>query len=79
MLSGEKIKARMSQRSKIGLALGVGGARAFSPVGGFAGLMKHGVSIDIVTGTGMGAIIRAMYATNADVSEIKTLRNLHWR
>lgn len=69
----------MSQQSKIGLALGGGGARAFSHVGVFAGLMKHGVPIDIVTGTGMGAIIGAMYATNADVTEIKTLRNLHWQ
>ena len=61
----------MSKRLKIGLALGGGAARAFSHIGVIDGLTKHGIPIDIVTGTSMGAIIGAMYATQPDVAAIK--------
>jgi len=62
----------MSKRFKVGLALGGGAARAFSHIGVLAGLAKHGIPIDIVTGTSMGAIIGAMYATQPDVALIKS-------
>lgn len=62
----------MAKQFKIGLALGGGAARAFSHVGVLAGLTKHGIPIDIVTGTSMGAIIGAMYATLPDVEAIKS-------
>lgn len=61
----------MSKTHKIGLALGGGAARAFSHIGVIAGLEKHGIPVDIVTGTSMGAIIGAMYATRGDVTELK--------
>ncbi len=61
----------MSKRIKIGLALGGGAARAFSHIGVLEGLTRYGVPIDIVTGTSMGAIIGAMYATQPDVAAIK--------
>ena len=61
----------MSKRLKIGLALGGGAARAFSHIGVLDRLTKHGIPIDIVTGTSMGAIIGAMYATQPDVAAIK--------
>ena len=56
---------------KVGLALGGGAARAFSHIGVLDGLKKHGIPIDIVTGTSMGAIIGAMYVTQPDVAAIK--------
>jgi NTE family protein len=56
---------------KVGLALGGGAARAFSHIGVLNGLTKHGIPIDIVTGTSMGAIIGAMYVTQPDVAAIK--------
>ena len=56
---------------KVGLALGGGAARAFSHIGVLDGLTKHGIPIDIVTGTSMGAIIGAMYVTQPDVAAIK--------
>ena len=62
----------MSKRFKIGLALGGGAARAFSHIGVLAGLTRHGIPVDIVTGTSMGAIIGAMYATLPDVNAIKS-------
>lgn len=61
----------MSKKFKIGIALGGGAARAFSHIGVLEGLTKYGVPIDIVTGTSMGAIIGAMYATRPDVAAIK--------
>lgn len=61
----------MSKKIKIGLALGGGAARAFSHIGVLEGLTRYGVPIDIVTGTSMGAIIGAMYATQPDVAAIK--------
>jgi NTE family protein len=61
----------LAKKFRIGLALGGGAARAFSHIGVLEGLMKHGVPIDIVTGTSMGAIIGAMYATRPDVVLIK--------
>ncbi len=57
---------------KVGLALGGGAARAFSHIGVLDGLTKHGIPIDIVTGTSMGAIIGAMYVTQPDVAAIKS-------
>jgi NTE family protein len=61
----------MSRPCRIGLALGGGAARAFSHIGVIAGLEKHGIPIDIVTGTSMGAIIGAMYAARGDVASVK--------
>lgn len=61
----------MEKKFKIGLALGGGAARAFSHIGVLDGLTRHGIPIDIITGTSMGAIIGAMYATKPDVPAIK--------
>jgi len=61
----------MSRPCRIGLALGGGAARAFSHIGVIAGLEKHGIPIDIVTGTSMGAIIGAMYAARGDVASVR--------
>jgi len=61
----------MNRPGKIGLALGGGAARAFSHIGVIEGLEKHGIPIDIVTGTSMGAIIGAMYAARGDLAELK--------
>ena len=62
----------MAKGFKIGLALGGGAARAFSHIGVLDGLTRHGIPVDIVTGTSMGAIIGAMYATQPDVAAIKS-------
>ena len=61
----------MAKRFKVGLALGGGAARAFSHIGVLDALTRHGIPIDIVTGTSMGAIIGAMFATQPDVAAIK--------
>jgi NTE family protein len=62
----------MAENYRIGLALGGGAARAFSHIGVIAGLEKHGIPIDIVTGTSMGAIIGAMYAVRGDMAGLRS-------
>jgi len=62
----------MTKHFKVGLALGGGAARAFSHIGVIAGLVKHGIPIDIITGTSMGAIIGGMYASNPDAEALQT-------
>jgi len=61
----------MSRPCKIGLALGGGGARALSHIGVIAGLEKHGIAVDVVTGTSMGAIVGAMYAARGDLTGLR--------
>jgi NTE family protein len=61
----------MAKEYRIGLALGGGAARAFSHIGVIAGLEKHGIPIDIVTGTSMGAVIGAMYAARGDMAGLR--------
>jgi NTE family protein len=61
----------MAKDYTIGLALGGGAARAFSHIGVIAGLEKHGIPIDIVAGTSMGAVIGAMYAARGDMAGLK--------
>lgn len=62
----------MARPLKIGLALGGGAARAFSQVGVLAGLERHGIAVDLVTGTSMGAILGAMFVTQPDIAAVKT-------
>jgi len=61
----------MAKRFKIGLALGGGAARAFSHIGVLTALHRHGIAIDVVSGTSMGAIIGAIYATHQDVEALR--------
>ncbi|MBX4390529.1 patatin-like phospholipase family protein, partial [Mycobacterium tuberculosis] len=51
--------ARILNGTSIGLALSGGGARAFAHVGVVRALREAGVTIDLVCGTSMGAIVGA--------------------
>lgn len=57
----------MSQRKKLGLALGAGSARGFAHIGALQVLREHNISIDVVTGCSMGALIGALYVTGCDI------------
>jgi NTE family protein len=52
---------------KIGLALGGGAARGLAHLGVIKALNKAGISIDIVSGTSIGAIVAAVYGANPDI------------
>lgn len=58
--------ARTLTERGIGLVLGGGGARGFSQVGVIRALREHGIPIDLVGGTSMGAIVAAACAMDWD-------------
>ncbi len=49
-------------KKRLGLALGGGAARGLAHIGVLQALEEAGISIDVLTGTSMGAIIAGMYA-----------------
>ncbi len=61
----------MFSRPKIGLALGGGAARGLSHIGVLEAFEECGLPIDVISGTSMGAIIGAMYATEPSAAVVK--------
>lgn len=55
--------ARLLSNEAIGLVLGGGGARGISHLGVVTALEKHGIPIDIIGGTSIGAFVGGLYAT----------------
>jgi NTE family protein len=62
-------------RTKLGLALGAGGAKGFAHVGALAVLEEAGYTVDYVAGSSIGAIVGSYLALGMDSAEIeRTLR-----
>ncbi len=59
------------KRFKVGLVLGGGGARGLAHIGVIKRLLHHGISVDVVTGASMGAIIGAAFAQTADIQKVE--------
>ncbi|MEI5906057.1 patatin-like phospholipase family protein [Bacillus spongiae] len=57
-------------RPKIGLALGSGGARGFAHLGVLKVLKDHGIPIDFIAGSSMGALVGAFYATGHKIEDL---------
>lgn len=67
------------QRPKVGLVLSGGGAKGIAHIGVLKAIDSAGLKIDLVTGTSMGSIIGAMYATGYSGNEIERItKNLNW-
>jgi len=64
-------------RPKIGLALGSGAARGWSLIGVIEGLAALGIVPEIVSGTSIGALVGAAFATGR-LAALKA-RFLSWR
>lgn len=62
--------ARMVSGRSVCLVLGGGGARGFAHVGLIRALAEHGIPVDAVGGTSMGAMIAAMLAMGMDAQEM---------
>ena len=62
--------ARILIGTSVGLALSGGGARAFAHIGAVRALREAGVTIDLVGGTSMGAIVAAGVASGWDDAEL---------
>ena len=57
-------------RKKVGLALGSGIARGLAHIGVLQVLDREGITVDMVTGTSIGALVGALYAIGKTVDEI---------
>eukprot|EP00124_Ichthyophonus_hoferi_P004017 Ihof_evm3s396 gene=Ihof_evmTU3s396 len=62
--------ARRLTNTSIGLVLGGGGARGISHLGVIRALREHGIPIDMVGGTSIGAFIGGLYADEVDVDTV---------
>ena len=67
--------ARHLTRTKLGLALGAGGAKGYAHIGVLQVLEEAGYVVDCVAGSSIGAIVGTYLALGADAAEIEaTLR-----
>ena len=62
--------ARHLTRTKLGLALGAGGAKGFAHVGVLEALERAGHAVDFVAGSSLGALVGTLMALRADAGEI---------
>lgn len=62
--------ARSQAGDAIGLVLSGGGARCFAHLGVYKALQEHGVQVDRVGGTGMGAVMGALMALDVPADEL---------
>ena len=60
------------KRVRVGLALSGGGARGLAQVGVLKLLERAGVSVDVIAGTSIGAIIGGVYACWPDAAELES-------
>jgi NTE family protein len=68
--------ARHLTRTKLGLALGAGGAKGYAHVGALQVLQEAGYVVDAVAGSSIGAIVGACLALGENAAEIdRTLRD----
>jgi NTE family protein len=65
--------ARHLARTKLGLALGAGGAKAFAHAGVIHCLEREGYAIDYVAGSSMGAVVAVWLALGMTASEIEAM------
>jgi len=61
------------ERPKIGLVLAGGGARGAAHIAVLKYLDAHGIPVDLVTGTSMGAIVGGLYASGLSALAIESL------
>lgn len=61
----------MKKIKKVGLVLGSGGFRGFAHIGVIRSLKKHGIPIDFLSGSSIGAWVAAYYSLFNDVEELR--------
>ncbi|WP_138415038.1 patatin-like phospholipase family protein [Aquibacillus sediminis] len=61
------------RKPKIGLALGSGGAKGFSHLGVIKVLVDHGINIDLIAGSSMGAFVGSLYGAGQEVDNLYRL------
>jgi NTE family protein len=69
----------MSEKKKVGLALGGGGARGFAHIGVLKVLEKYKIPIDYISGTSIGALIGALYSAEPNAKKMeKEVLETNW-
>jgi NTE family protein len=63
---------RHLSRTKLGLALGAGGAKGYAHVGALAVLEQAGYTVDCVAGSSIGALVGAWYGLGMNAGEIES-------
>ncbi|MFN4005959.1 MAG: patatin-like phospholipase family protein [Chitinophagaceae bacterium] len=67
------------QRPKVGITLSGGGAKGLAHIGILKAIDSAGLQVDVVTGTSMGAIIGALYASGYTADSIEQMvRAMDW-
>ncbi len=67
------------QRPRIVLAMSGGGARGLAQIGILKSLEKHGIPVDGVAGTSMGAIVGGLYAVGYSAGDIEMItQKIDW-
>jgi NTE family protein len=70
---------RLRSRPFVGLALGGGGARGYAHLGVLKALYRAGISVDIIAGTSMGAVVGAAYAAGHGIEEMQAIAlSMRW-
>lgn len=64
-----------SERKKVGLVLGGGGAKGVAHIGVLKVLEEAGIPIDYIAGTSMGAIVGGLYAIGYDAASVDSMLN----
>jgi NTE family protein len=62
--------ARELTNLKVGIALGAGSLRGYAHVGALRALERHGIPVDYLAGTSIGAIVAALYARFGDLDRV---------
>ena len=65
--------SKRDSRPTLGLALGGGGARGLAHIGVLQALEKASIPIDYLSGTSMGGVIAAAYATGLSPEELRSI------
>ncbi|MGA9574781.1 MAG: patatin-like phospholipase family protein [Lysobacterales bacterium] len=72
-------RAEVTNRPKIGLVLGGGGARGYAHLGVLKKLQEMRVPIDYIAGTSMGSIVGGFFATGMEAEELEqVVRSADW-
>jgi len=77
--TGQCIKTEVTDRPKIGLVLGGGGARGYAHIGVLKKLEEMRIPYDYITGTSMGSIVGGFLATGMESDELgRVVREADW-
>lgn len=71
---------RIAARPRLGLALSGGAARGFAHVGVLRAFERHGLQVDAIAGTSVGAVVGGAYAAGLSLDDLLAFgRTARWR